>query len=38
MDNNDPQFVTNNEAAYLLAIETGFMDEDTLETFEDYLN
>ncbi len=38
IDNNDPHFIANNEAAYLLAIETGFMDEDTLETFEDYLN
>ncbi len=38
MDNNDPHFVANNEAAYQSAIETGFMDENTLETFEDYLN
>lgn len=38
MDNNDPQFIANDEAAYLLAIETGFMDENTLETFENYLN
>ena len=36
-DNNDPQFVANNEDAYLLAIETGFMDENTLETFEDFI-
>lgn len=36
-DNNDPNFVANNENAYLLAIEVGFMDENTLETFEDYL-
>jgi len=37
-DNNDSHFIANNENAYLLAIETGFMDENTLETFEDYLN
>lgn len=37
MDNNDPKYVANTETAYLLAIETGFMDENTLETFEDYI-
>lgn len=37
-DNEDPHYVANNENAYLLAIETGFMDENTLETYEEYLN
>lgn len=37
IDNEDPHYLANDENAYLLAIETGFMDENTLETFEDYL-
>lgn len=38
LDNEDPHYIANNEMAYLTAIETGFMNENTLETFEDYLN
>ena len=38
LDNNDPHYIANDEMAYLTAIATGFMDENTLETFEDYLN
>ena len=38
LDNEDPHYVANDEIAYLTAIETGFMDENTLETFEEFLN
>ena len=38
LDNEDPHYIANDEIAYLAAIETGFMDENTLETFEEFLN
>lgn len=38
LDNEDPRYIANNEMVYLTAIGTGFMCEETLETFEDYLN
>ena len=38
LDNEDPHYVANDEIAYLTAIETGLMDENTLETFKEFLN
>ena len=38
LDKEDPHYVANDEIAYLTSIETGFMDENTLETFEEFLN
>ena len=37
IENGNPDFIANNEPLYLQAIECGFINPNTLETYEDVI-